>query len=204
MRKFALSALSATFLLAMGMNAFGAPVSQAEYKSTRSDISTRYRTEKAACNTNAGNAKDICIEEAKGHEKVSRAELEASYSPSEKHNYQVRIAKADAAYAVAKEKCDDASGNTRDVCRKEAKAAYVTANANAKLSEKTSDNNADKREAIDAARTKATEKNAIAKTTADADKRKADYAVAKEKCDALAGDTKANCIKDAKALFGQN
>jgi hypothetical protein len=80
----------------------------------------------------------------------------------------------------------------------------VTAKADATLSEKTSDNNADKREAIDAAKTKAKEKNATAKNTADAGKRRADYAVAEEKCDALAGDTKAHCIRDAKALFGQN
>ncbi len=204
MRKIALTTLSATFLLAFGMNAHAAPISKEAYKTGKSEISARYTADKAACSTNAGNAKDICIEEAKGREKVAKAELEASYSPSEKHQYQVRVAKADAAYAVAKEKCDDASGNAKDVCRKEAKAAHVRAKADAKLSEETADNNATKRESVDAAKTKANEDNAAAKSTAGADKRKADYAVAKEKCDALAGDVKDKCIKDAKVLHGQN
>jgi hypothetical protein len=35
------------------------------------------------------------------------------------------MAKVDADYAVAKEKCDDFSGNAKDVCVKEAKAAQV-------------------------------------------------------------------------------
>ena len=34
-------------------------------------------------------------------------------------------------------------------------------------------------------------------------KRDADYKVAAEKCDALAGDAKAGCIANAKARFGQ-
>lgn len=36
------------------------------------------------------------------------------------------------------------------------------------------------------------------------DKRNADYAVAKEKYDTFAGDTRAACVKDAKVRFGQS
>ena len=35
---------------------------------------------------------------------------------------KVLVAKAESAYAVAKERCDDKSGNAKDVCVKEAKA----------------------------------------------------------------------------------
>jgi hypothetical protein len=35
------------------------------------------------------------------------------------------------------------------------------------------------------------------------DKRDADYAVAKAKCDALAGDAKDICMNDAKAQYGK-
>lgn len=38
----------------------------------------------------------------------------------------------------------------------------------------------------------------------DDDKRNADYAVAKEKCDKLADDAKTACIKDAKVRYGQS
>jgi hypothetical protein len=39
---------------------------------------------------------------------------------------------------------------------------------------------------------------------AAADKRDADYAVAKEKCDALAGAAKDACVGSAKANFGKS
>jgi hypothetical protein len=43
-----------------------------------------------------------------------------------------------------------------------------------------------------------------AKKDAAADKRDADYNVAVEKCDALAGDAKTGCIAAAKAKFGKS
>ena len=39
----------------------------------------QYKTDKAACDALNGNAKDICMEEAKGKEKVAKAEAEAAY-----------------------------------------------------------------------------------------------------------------------------
>jgi len=41
-------------------------------------------------------------------------------------------------------------------------------------------------------------------TIAATDKRNAEYAVAKEKCDVFAGDAKAGCVKEAKARYGQS
>ena len=43
-----------------------------------------------------------------------------------------------------------------------------------------------------------------AKKGAATEKVDADYKVAIEKCDALAGDAKASCIATAKAKFGKN
>ena len=77
--------------------------------------------------------------EAKGKEKVAKAELEARNKPSDKARYAVSIAKAEADYAVAKEKCDDKAGNDKTVCVKEAKAAETRAKADAKAQMKTSD-----------------------------------------------------------------
>ena len=193
MNSYTLAAISAAFCLAISTSAIGGAMSKAQHKAAREDISAKYKADKVACKAMTGNAKDICIEEAKGREKVAKAELEENYSPSAKHRYNVRIAKAEAAYAVAKEKCDDLSGNAKDVCRKEAKSAYVAAKADAKVAEKTSDANATARETTTEAR-----------QDAAAEKRDAAYAVAKEKCDALADDAKAKCIKDAKARYGHS
>ena len=203
MTKYTLTALSAACCLAISTSAIGGAMSKTEYKAAKQDISAKYKADKTACKAMTGNAKDICIEEAKGREKVAKAELEAKESPSDKHRYDLRMAKANAAYAVAKEKCDDLSGNAKDVCRKEAKAAYVAAKADAKVAEKTSDANATAREKTQDANATAREKTTESRRDAAADKRDAAYAVAKEKCDALAGDAKANCIKEAKARYDQ-
>lgn len=201
MNKFTITALSAVFLLATNVSA--ETLSKTEYKAAKDQISATYKSDKSACQSLAGNAKDICIEGAKGHENVALAELKAKNEPSEKNNYKVRLAKADAAYAVAKENCDDLSGNPKDVCRKQAKSAYVTAKANAKLAEKTADANAVAQEKKADANAVASEKTNEARKDANTDKRDAAYAVAKEKCDSFAGPTKDNCLKEAKTRYGQ-
>lgn len=204
MNSYTLTALSAAFCLAISTSAMGGTISKVEYKAAKEDISAKYKADKAACKAMTGNAKDICIEEAKGRETVAKAELEANYSPSSKHRYDVRMAKANAAYAVAKEKCDDFSGNAKDVCRKEAKSAYVAAKADAKVAEKTSDAKATARETTEDANATARETTTEARKDAATEKRDAAYAVAKEKCEALADDAKVKCIKDAKARYGQS
>lgn len=49
----------------------------------------------------------------------------------------------------------------------------------------------------------AREQGADARKDAALDKRDANYAVTKEKCNAFAGDAKSNCLNEAKARFGK-
>lgn len=110
-------------LMAAGMVASVSMAMQpAEHTAAKERISADYKMHKEKCSAMQGNAKDICMQEAKGAEKVAKAELEAQYRPSDKTQYKARVAHADAAYDVAKEKCDDLTGNAKDVCRKDAKA----------------------------------------------------------------------------------
>ncbi|MEO8738662.1 MAG: hypothetical protein ABI537_03050 [Casimicrobiaceae bacterium] len=153
----------------------------------------QYKTEKDACGGMSGNAKDICVEEAKGREKVAKADADAAYENTPKKREAARMARADATYAVAKEKCDDLAGNAKDVCVKEAKAAHVKAKADANVDRVAADS-----------RTTATKKTAEAKREASIDKRDADYKVAVEKCDAFAGNAKDSCVRDAKSRFGKS
>lgn len=203
MIKFNLTALSVALFLATSTSAVAGATSKVEYKAAKERISTTYKSDSSTCRTMTGNAKDICSEEAKGRERVARAELEASYSPSDKHRYEVGVAKANAAHAVAKERCDDLAGNAKDVCRKEAKAAYVAAKANAKVAAKTADANATAREKTADADATARETTTRVREDAAVEKRDAAYAVAKEKCDALVDDANANCVKEAKTRYGQ-
>lgn len=82
-------------------------------------------------------------------------------------------------YKAAKEACQSLSGNARDICRLQAEGQSKTAKA---------DLTATYQPSIDS-RYKA----AVARA-------KADYAVAKERCDDLAGNVKDVCVKEAKAV----
>src|SRR5690242_21434722 len=61
-----------------------------------------------------------------GKEDVGKADLEARYKPSEESRYKARVAKAEADYKVAKERCDDQAGNAKEVCLKEARSEEHT------------------------------------------------------------------------------
>ena len=103
------------------------------------------------------------------------------------------VARAEAAYLVAREKCDDLAGNVKDVCVKEAKAAETKAKADTKADRKVAD-----------ARKDAAERSTDARKDAAETKRDADYRVAVERCDSLASDAKDACVRDAKARFGKS
>jgi len=92
-------------------------------------IEAEYKADKAKCGTMSGNAKDVCEKEAKGKEKVAKAELDARANPSERSQRKVEEAKAEARYEVAKERCDDMKGNEKSACEKEAKADHERAKA---------------------------------------------------------------------------
>lgn len=169
-----------------------APISKASYTKAVKDADAQYKIDKDACSSLSGNAKDICVAEAKGKDSVAKAEAEAAYRHSPKARENARIAHAQASYNVAIEKCDDLAGNTKDVCVKEAKAALVKGKADAKVDRVAADTNKE-----------AATKQAEARKDASADRREADYKVAIEKCDALAGAAKDACISSAKSRYGQ-
>ena len=193
MKSIAITTIAAAVSLAFCAAAGAEIMSKPQYHESKKAIEAEYKGAKAACKKFTENAKDICLVDAKGHERVALAELEAAYAPSHKTQHDVRIAKANADFAVAKEKCDDKAGNSKDVCRKEAQSARIAARADADTSLKTTD-----------ARDKAEKKVAVARKDAVEDKLDAEYAVAKEKCDALAGNPKDQCVSSAKARFGKS
>ena len=170
-----------------------APMSKANYTQAVKDADAQYKIDKDACSSLSGNAKDICVAEAKGKDSVAKADAEAAYKHTPKARETARVAHAQATYDVAIEKCDELAGNRKDVCVKEAKAELVKGKSNAKVD----------RVAADTSHEAAT-KQAEARKDANADKREADYKVAIEKCDALAGAAKDACVSNAKVQFGKS
>ena len=209
-----IKALAIAVSLAFSAGAMAQTLTKSEYQAGKDKISGEYEAARATCTSLSGNANDVCVAEAKGQDKVARAELSATYQPSVKNTYKVSVAKAEAVYAVANERCDDKSGNVKDVCVKEAKAAQAAAKADAEVQLKTSDANAKANEKTGAAQEKADKAGVDARKDAAEDKRDArkdaaedksdaQYAVAKEKCDALSGAAKDSCLSEAKAHYNK-
>jgi hypothetical protein len=157
-------------------------MSKDDYKAAKQSIEGEYKSANTACGLLLKNPKDVCHAEAKGREKVAIAELDAKNQPSRKARYDVRLARANAEYNMARQRCDDQAGNAKDVCVKQAESAQTAAKADAKLKMEIAD----------------------AKEDAAADKRGGELAVAIEKCDALAGDAKSACVANAKARYGKS
>ena len=169
------------------------PISKDAYDTVVKNADMQYKTDKDACASRSGNAKDICLAEASGKEKVAKADAEAAYRNTPKLREDARVTRAEATYDVAKEKCDDLSGNSKDVCVKEANATLVKAKADAKVDRVAAETRLD-----------ADTKQADARNEATKNKRDADYKVAIEKCDALAGTAKDSCVNGAKAQYGKS
>lgn len=169
------------------------PISKESYAAAKANSDAQYKIDEAACASLSGNTKDICTVTAKAQQNVSNAEAEAAYENTPKHREAARLARADAHYDIAVERCDDLAGNGKAVCEAQAKAALVSAKADAAVDRV----NADTR--LDAA-----DKQSEARTDARAEKADANYDVAVEKCGVLAGKAKDDCVGAAKMQFGKS
>ncbi|MCE4538636.1 hypothetical protein LXT12_15395 [Pelomonas sp. P7] len=158
-----------------------ANLSKPVYSQAKDEVKAMFKAERDKCDALSGNAKDVCVERAKGHEKVALANLEYQHTGKEKDRNDYLEARYEATYKVAKEMCDDKSGNAKDVCVAEAKAQHDKAKADLKANK-----------AVVAAESDAAEARL-----------KADYKVAKERCDSLSGDAKDSCQASAKARYFQ-
>ena len=110
-----------------------------QHKAEKQKIDADYKAAKEKCKDLKGNAKDICMAEAKGQEKVAKAELALKEKDTPKNRYDVAAAKADMDYHVAKEKCDDMKGKEKNQCEKDAKAARDNAKKQAKAERESSE-----------------------------------------------------------------
>lgn len=188
---------------AVSAGAMAQAPSKAEYKASKSAIGVEYTTAKTNCAPLSGNAKDLCSAGANGRQKIAKAELEASYRPTVKNHYKARVAKAEADYGVAIELCDDRSGNAKDVCVKEAKAAQTDGKADALAQLTTARANAAAKETAAEARSEADVTAGEARKQASAEKTDAQYKVDIEKCAVSSGTAKDECMNKAKRNAGR-
>jgi hypothetical protein len=178
---FATILISAATMGFASVSAAATAEAKVTYNAAKESAAADYKVAREKCNSLTGNPKDVCVKEAEAARTRTKAGAEAQYknTPRARANANSAIIKSE--YEVAKAKCGSQTGNDKDVCIKQAKAANVAEKADVK---------ADK-------------KIVTALTDAANDKYDANYKVAIEKCDASAGATKDACIASAKAQYGK-
>jgi hypothetical protein len=127
----ALAVFTCTAVVAAGMT-------RDEYKAARARIAAEYEADRQQCGAHLGHAAELCVTRARGAKQVAQAELEATYKPSPRTNYDAAIARAKSTYAIAKKECEDQKGDAREGCEKDARAAQERARAAATAARKAS------------------------------------------------------------------
>ena len=82
-----------------------------------------YKVAKERCDDLAGNAKDVCVKEAKAVQTKAQADAKASQKGTEAR-IDASKDKRDAEYKVAAEKCDALAGDPKRACVADAKARF--------------------------------------------------------------------------------
>ena len=182
-------------LAAMAFAACGvqvhAAMSKDAHKAQAESIEAHYDAAQARCKPLKHNAKDVCLVQARGARDIAMAELEMQYKPTAKNDEKLRVTRAEAAHALAREKCDPLDGNARDVCRKDAKAVFAQARAEAKLQTASVEDSLRSVRMVEE------------RTEAEDRQREALFAAARERCDALAGELRSDCLLNARKRFGK-
>jgi hypothetical protein len=83
----------------------------------------RYKLAKEVCDSKSGNAKDVCVAEAKAEHDKAKADLKANKAVAEAQSDALET-KLKADYRVANERCDAMSGDAKNSCQASAKARY--------------------------------------------------------------------------------
>lgn len=175
-----LTLAAAGVLMQAGAMAAATPEAKALYRNAKQAATAEYKTARARCDALAGNPKDVCVAEAKAARVRAEADATAQYKNTLRAYTKARKDIAEADYAVDRSRCDALAGNAKDVCVQQAKATRTAALADARADKKVIE----------------------ARSNAREDKRIAEYKVAAEKCDALSGTAKEQCVSAAKTQFG--
>lgn len=171
--------------------AAGSAMSREAHQAQKERIEADYKAAKEQCEGMKGNARDVCMAQAKGKHEVVKAQLEARRDPDPGRDAQVRKKQAEADYNVAREKCDDLPRDARDVCRRDAKATYEHAKDQAKIARAAAErdvNSGHSAEQGQAARDASTD---------------AQYAAAKERCETLSRQARDNCMSEARRKYSK-
>ncbi|WP_229509579.1 BON domain-containing protein [Massilia sp. CCM 8734] len=178
--------LLATALSAAFASAYAAETTTktdtATYRTMTQKADADYKLASAQCKDMSGNARNLCMEEAKVTR--ARADLAAltDYNNTLKGRTKARTELANADYSLAKVKCADTSGAEKDSCMSNARAVHTAALADVK---------ADRNIQVASNGATDTMSPVTRTTTTDATK-----SAAVDKCAQVAGSPNTGCLVD--------
>ncbi|MDQ1814046.1 BON domain-containing protein [Massilia sp. CCM 9210] len=175
------TALSAAFATAYAAETPAKP-DTATYRTMTQQAAADYKAASAQCKDMSGNARSLCMEEAKVVR--ARADLAAltDYNNTLKGRTKARTELANADYSLAKIKCADTTGAEKDSCMSNARAVHSAALADVK---------ADRNLQVASSGTTDTMSPVTRTTTTDATK-----SAAVDKCAQVAGSPNTGCLVD--------
>ena len=142
----------------------------------RFEVKANADGERRSCSRLAGNARAVCIDRVRGEERIALAQLQLSHTGAADDEFAFYQAQYEARYEVEKQRCADQSGKEKDICVQQARTERDKAKADARMARRINE--------------------AVAEDTRA--RLKADYELAREKCDLLSGDPRGVCIQSAR------
>lgn len=122
MHKKYLAAVTIALGLLFLVDANAESMTKHQYNVEDKIIESTRNVEMEKCKAHSENANHICEAKVEGKRNVAEAELKSNFKPSTKSRYTLAEAKANAAYEVTIEKCDDKTSTEKDRCVDNAKA----------------------------------------------------------------------------------
>ena len=95
-------------------------------------IDAEFDAARERCDDLAGQAKDICLAEARAERRIRKVEVAARGQGTTKARYDAQVARAEAEFGVAKERCGIRGGDERAACVADARAAEARAKEEAR------------------------------------------------------------------------
>ncbi len=177
MKKNLLNWVAAALALQYGVLVMAADkVAEATFDAQIAHAAADYKVSMAKCAALDGNPQDICEAEAQKNRDLTEGAAKATHEGTAKARAAARIKVADAELALAKAKCDQLTGNDKDVCIKEAQLEHTRAVTTSDTNEAVAEASDERYEAVD----------------------EAEYKLAMEKCKNLQGDAQDACQLSAK------
>jgi osmotically-inducible protein OsmY len=168
------------------------------YQSVTHQAQVDYQAAAAKCNSMSGNAKDVCLEEARANRAHAQADAIANYTTSRTERNKARIAAEESDYALAKARCGDQTGGAKDTCLHDARVEHATRLADIRAGREPGATAVGSSTTAQTAVSTTTTTTAVAPTGAGAQPNtlSADKAAAMEACKNATGDNKTACLID--------